>query len=513
MIVASPGTLRARLSCMARSTRIAGILAHPTSLPTTYGVGDIGPVSHHFIDWLADAGMGLWQVLPLGPTGYGNSPYGASSAFAGNPLLISPEALVTDGLLPQEILADVPPFDPGRVDFDVVKPWKDRLLRQSYETFASTRPPEIQTAYDRFRDDEFHSRWLEDWALYSALKKKHQGEWVKWDEGLRTLDESTLDAAWVELQDEINVAMFEQFLFFRQWQKLRAHAKARKITLVGDMPIYVAYDSVDVWMNQELFQLDDSGHSTHVAGVPPDYFSETGQRWGNPLYRWDRIKEEGFEWWIDRIRANLLLTDVIRLDHFRAFAGYWSVPAKETTAVKGEWITGPGIELFDRLKEALGELPLIAEDLGLITPDVRELRERAGLPGMRVLQFAFSEDDNEHLPHRHERNLVVYTGTHDNDTSVGWFEAAPEHEKERARLYLGDDAPIVWQLIRAAVTSVADTAIIPLQDVLGLGSEARMNTPGKPEHNWSWRATEEQFANAPREKLRRLAEAAGRTRR
>jgi len=496
---------------MALDQRIAGVLAHPSSLPGKLGIGDLGPVAHEFIDWAHQSGFGMWQVLPLGPTGLGNSPYGALSAFAGNPILISPEALIADGLLPAAAIRDPPSGDPSRVTFDRVAKWKSKLLKQSFRRFLSTRPKPLVEAFDRFRADPFHSGWLQDWGLFAALRQRSGGlQWNSWDEGLRHRTQASLNAAATELKDAIDLAIFTQFLFFRQWEAIRGHAQAKAITIVGDMPIYVAYDSVDVWANQNLFQLDKHGRSTRVAGVPPDYFSETGQRWGNPLYRWDRMREDNYVWWFNRMRANLLLTDIVRLDHFRAFAGYWAIPVEEETAVKGEWVPGPGADFFDRLREKLGRLPLIAEDLGLITPDVIALRDHTGLPGMRVLQFGFGNDDNEHLPHRFEKNLVVYTGTHDNDTSRGWFETASEEERRRTVAYLGEESSVVWQLIRAALTSVAAIAIIPLQDIFSLGSEGRMNTPGKPENNWNWRATAEQFAAAPRERLRRLIEITGR---
>ena len=490
--------------------RVAGVLLHPTSLPGPYGVGDLGDDLIGFLDWASSAGMGVWQVLPLNPAGYGNSPYGCLSSVAGNPLLISPQRLLQDGLLLPESVAEVPPFPTDHVDFAAAVAWKSAILRDAFKRFETSGAPDIRRAVSFFEAEE--REWLDDYALFMALKERAGGSpWWAWDTPLAKREAGAMRKARKELNDDIRFHKFGQFLFFRQWRKVREAAHARRIRIIGDIPIYVATDSADVWANRELFQLDDDGQPFVVAGVPPDYFSSTGQRWGNPLYRWDVLKETGFHWWITRIKTNLQLADVIRLDHFRGFAAYWEIPANEPTAVHGRWMPGPGIALFDAIRTALGELPLVAEDLGFITPEVNELRHATGLPGMRILQFGFGAPDSPHLPHRYEHHTVVYTGTHDNDTAHGWFDRAPQPDREFARMYLGDDcADFAWALVRAAYTSVADTSIVPVQDILGLGSEARMNTPGDAEHNWTWRVGAGALTRAHAERLRRLAEISGR---
>ena len=494
--------------------RRAGILAHPTSLPGPFAVGDLGPASERFLAWLEAAGQSLWQVLPLGPVGEGCSPYVARSAFAGNPLLISPERLAEDGLLEPGELADAPGAG-GRVDLAAAARWKERLLRAAWERFRRAAAPapleELREELRAFAADPAHA-WLGDWELFAALRDAHRGRsWVEWAAPLARRDPAALEEARRELLVETGYHRFVQFLFFRQWRRLRAAARARGIGILGDVPIYVSHDSADVWARPELFDLDAAGRPLHVAGVPPDYFSPTGQRWGNPLYRWERMAEDGYRWWIERLRANLELTDWVRLDHFRGIAAYWEVPASEPSAMRGRWMPGPGAALLDALREALGELPLVAEDLGVITPDVEALRDGAGLPGMRVLQFAFGDDESSHLPHRYVPRCVVYTGTHDNDTTLGWFVAASPEERERVLDYVGGDGiEPHWDLARAAATSVAAWAVVPLQDVLGLGSEARMNTPGQAAGNWSWRARAQQLGGEEASRLRRLAQLTGR---
>lgn len=489
--------------------RAAGILLHPTSLPGRYGIGDLGEELIAFLDWAAGAGFRVWQVLPLNPPGYGNSPYGCLSSFAGNPLLLSPERLRHEGLLPGDALNGVPPFGEGSVEFDRVCEVKFALLRESWRRFASEADSERRSALNAFVAAE--KSWLDDYALFMALKNARGGEpWWTWESPIVRRGKRALDKARAALADDIAFWKYLQFLFFGQWQTVRGAAHARGIRIMGDVPIYVASDSADVWANQELFQLDDHGRATVVAGVPPDYFSETGQRWGNPLYRWDVMRETGFQWWIARVRANLRFADVIRLDHFRGFAAYWEIPASEPTAIHGHWMPGPGKALFDAIREALGDLPLVAEDLGFITQDVHDLRNAIGLPGMKILQFAFGQNDSPHLPHRFEPKTIVYTGTHDNDTARGWFEHASLEEQKAARLYLGDDADIAFAFIRAAYTSVARTAIVPVQDVLSLGSDARMNTPGEDQNNWSWRMPSGALTYAHAERLRRLAALTGR---
>lgn len=493
--------------------RVGGVLLHPTSLPGRYGIGDLGNHLTVFLDWAAGAGMRLWQVLPLNPTGYGASPYGCLSSFAGNPLLISPEKLLQDGLLTSEEVAQVPHFDDERVDFDRVAPYKFQLLRTSANRFESSARNELQAAFDAFLESPEQQEWLDDYALFMALKESHDGApWWEWPAALASRESSALDDARQTLEKEIRFWKYAQFLFFRQWAGVRAAVHARGLRIMGDIPIYVAGDSADVWSDRALFQLDEDGQPTVVAGVPPDYFSATGQRWGNPLYRWDVMKSDGFSWWIRRVRANLRFADVIRLDHFRGFAAYWEVPADEPTAVHGRWMAGPGTALFDALREALGDLPLVAEDLGFITQDVHDLRNAVGVPGMKILQFGFGSNDSPHLPHRFDPHTVVYTGTHDNDTARGWFDSAAENEKENIASYLGCNSgdDVAWGLIRAAWTSVAATAIVPAQDILGLGSTARMNTPGEEHDNWTWRLRAGALTRELAEHLHKLALLTGR---
>jgi 4-alpha-glucanotransferase len=495
------------------SDRRAGILLHPSSLPGRFGIGDLGEEAERFLHWLAAAGQSVWQILPLGPTGFGNSPYGALSAFAGNPLLISPERLVRDGHLRAERLRQVPSFDRDHVPFEHVARFKSTLLKEAHQNFRTSAPPAVKERFEQFRTHADQRYWLDDFALFMALKEKFGGrEWMSWDRALARREKAALEAARGELHDAIDYHSFVQFLFFSQWSELRSKARNLGVEILGDLPIYVALDGADTWSHPELFYLDDDLQPIGVAGVPPDYFSADGQRWGNPLYRWDVMKESGYAWWVERIKANLRLTDLVRLDHFRGFAAYWEVPAEEETARNGKWIDGPGVELFQAIEKELGSLPLIAEDLGTITEDVNELRRAIKAPGMRVLQFAFGDDDNIHLPHHCEEQTVLYTGTHDNDTTRGWFESASEHERSRALTYFGaSPGEIAWQLIRAAYASIARLAIVPLQDLFSLGAEARMNTPGDPAGNWGWRARSELFSDqAVPTGLRRLAEITGR---
>lgn len=494
--------------------RASGILLHPTSLPGRFGIGDFGPEAIAFLDWMAAAGQSIWQVLPLGPTGFGNSPYGTLSAFAGNPLLISAERLVDEGLLPASGLEIQVPFRTDHADFAGAQRFKETMLRASWEHFRENARQDQRNALREFLENPVEREWLDDWALFVALKEKYQGAgWMSWDHALVARDEKALEAAWHELADSIEFHRYVQFLFFHQWGKVREEAKHRGIRVMGDVPIYVALDSADVWSHPELFHLDENHKPYVVAGVPPDYFSETGQRWGNPLYRWETMAADGYRWWIARVRTNLQQADLIRLDHFRGFAGYWEIPASEPTAIHGRWVPGPGIGLFEAIRHALGELPFIAEDLGMITHDVDELRHRIGAPGMKVLQFGFASTDNPHLPHHHVHKLVAYTGTHDNNTTAGWFAEAGEDERKRALLYLGCDGnDIAWDMIRAAWSSVANLAIAPIQDVLGLGEEARINTPGDPDGNWSWRVQREMLTPERAARLRAITEVTGRLR-
>ncbi len=485
--------------------RSSGLLLHPTSLPGPYGIGDLGPQARAFAEALGRAGCAFWQVLPLGPTGYGDSPYQTFSAFAGNPYLLSPEDLLADGLLLPADLTDAPAFPEGRVDYGAVIPWKRVLLRRAFNRFREGRFPRLEAELAAFQQAQ--QAWLDDFALFMALKEAHGGApWTAWPEPLRSREPRALAQSRTRLADAVAQVVFEQFLFFRQWQALRKAAAAHGVRFIGDAPIFVAHDSADVWALPELFCLDEHGQPTVVAGVPPDYFSATGQRWGNPLYCWEAHRQQGYAWWLARLRTLLGLVDVVRLDHFRGFAAYWEVPAEAPTAETGRWVPGPGAEFFAAVRDTLGNPPLIAEDLGVITPDVVALREQFGFPGMKVLVFAFdSGPQNPFLPHNYASpNFVVYTGTHDNDTAVGWWrERASEDERDFARRYLAVDGhDIAWDLIRAAWRSVAKWAIAPVQDVLGLGNEARMNYPGRMGGNWAWRMA----APLPEEAVERLRE-------
>ena len=495
--------------------RASGILLHPTSLPGPYGVGDLGREARRFADWLASARQTLWQVLPLGPTGYADSPYQSFSAHAGNALLVSPDLLVEDGLLDAADLERVPLFDTGRADYGAAIEFRGRLLARAFENFKGGRGRELRRDFDQFRGRE--SDWLEDYALFRAIKiERNEVSWTKWEEPLVRREPQALAAAREHLRDRIEAQKFYQFLFFRQWEQLRAYCHEREIKIVGDIPIFVAHDSSDVWARPRLFKLDELGHRRVVAGVPPDYFSKTGQLWGNPLYDWDAHRAENFRWWIERFRGTLKNVDIVRVDHFRGFAAAWEIPAGDQTAERGRWVEAPGHEVFAAVREALGELPIIAEDLGVITPDVVELRERFGFPSMRILQFGFNEPP--HLPHNYARNMCVYTGTHDNDTTVGWFNSEAgvgsirtadqiERERRHALEYLGTDGrEINWDFIRAVFASVADTAIVPAQDVLGLGSEARMNQPATTSGNWAWRLTEGALTEEDAARLKRFSE-------
>ncbi|MDA1330375.1 MAG: 4-alpha-glucanotransferase [Chloroflexi bacterium] len=482
--------------------RSSGILLHPTSLPGSYGIGDLGPEAYRWVDFLAEGGFTWWQLLPLGPTGFADSPYQSFSAFAGNPMLISPELLQRDGLLENGDLDSHPDFPDSKVDFAAVNEWKKALLAIAHRRVI--RLPALQLEFETFKREQ--ADWLEDYALFRAIKTEQgEGPWSNWPQGLRDRETLELEEARSRLAESIENYAFHQFLFFRQWEALRSHMQARNVQVIGDIPIYVAMDSAEVWANRNWFYLDSEGQPISVAGVPPDYFSKTGQLWGNPLYRWDKHAEQGYKWWLKRLMSTLLMVDIVRLDHFRGFAGYWAVPAGQKTAETGQWEAGPGEVFFETMREKLGELPLIAEDLGEITQAVIELRDEFDLPGMKILQFAF-DDGLEHkfLPHNYAENFVAYTGTHDNDTVRGWYMSAPEAEKVFCRDYLGvDGSDIAWDMIRAVWASRANVAIAPIQDVLDLGTEARMNFPGTIGGNWDWRMP----ADALRPELsRRLAD-------
>ena len=489
--------------------RASGILCHPTSLPSPFGIGDLGQGAHSFLQWLAGAGQSLWQVLPLGPTGYGDSPYQGLSTFAGNPLLISPQDLVQDGLLRQTDLDDAPSFPQQRVDFSAVAAFKLPLLRRSFERFEVGATPDQRDALAEFRSRQCY--WVEDYGLFMALKE-HFGDvsWQAWPRSV-ALREPAAMAHYINLlREETSFQVYVQWIFEEQWRRLKELALSLGIRLIGDIPIFVAEDSADVWGFPHLFKLDQDNRPTVVAGVPPDAFSETGQRWGNPHYCWDAMRNDGFRWWVERIRVLLARVDIIRLDHFRGFEASWEIPSTERTAIQGQWAPGPGKEFFEAIEGALGRLPIIAEDLGVITPEVKALREHFGLPGMKVLQFAFEGDhSSEYLPHWYDRNYVVYPGTHDNNTVIGWFneEQRGEVAKTHCLRYLGTDgSDLAWDFIRLAWSSVADQAVAALQDVFSQGGDARMNHPSTVGGNWTWRFLPELLTDRLRDRLRELTE-------
>ncbi len=513
---------------MHMDTRRAGILLHPVSLPSEDGIGDFGDNAFRFIDFLIESEIGIWQVLPLGPTAYGNSPYTAVSSFAGNPLFISLEKLRREGWLDHKEITERPVFSPDFVDYTAVYSWKNPLLRKAAGRFLKTAGADARRRYDDFCAME--EWWLEDYALFVTAKHhfdaRARAEGVKdarwnyyWPAELANREPEELKRRKEEWQEEIAVEKVLQFFFLQQWQRVKQYANQHGVQLFGDIPIFVSPDSADVWANPQLFKLDKRNRPTSVAGVPPDYFSETGQRWGNPLYRWAEHKRTGFSWWISRIRKTLELVDMVRIDHFRGFEAYWEIPAKEPTAIHGKWVKAPGRELFKKIGKELGELPIVAEDLGVITPEVQALREEFGFPGMKVLQFAFDPDgrggpkpDNAFLPHNHEPNYVAYTGTHDNDTTLGWFRSRDPQQQELIRRYAGSSGQeIVWDLMRTVFMSPARTAIVPFQDPLSLGTDARMNTPGTVGGNWSWRVRGEAFNGSVSSRLRDFCRLYGRS--
>jgi 4-alpha-glucanotransferase len=490
--------------------RSAGILLHPTSLPGPYGIGDLGPSAYRWVDALEHARQTWWQILPLGPTGYADSPYQAFSAFAGNPLLISPDRLVSAGLLQPSDPAGAS-FPADRVDYGAVIDWKNGILERAWESYSAGHAPALRSEFEQFRSQQAH--WLDDYALFMAIKEQHQEvPWIEWPDELARRDPAALGGARRELAGRFGLHQFGQFLFFRQWHALRAYAREQRIGIIGDIPIFVAGDSADVWANPDLFLLGKDRRPTVVAGVPPDYFSATGQLWGNPLYDWDALKEKGYAWWVARLRATVEQVDLVRLDHFRGFEAYWEIPAGSPTAETGKWVKGPGADLLAILKRELGGLPLIAEDLGVITPAVEKLRDDFHLPGMRILQFAFGGAvESRFLPHNFEHNTVAYTGTHDNDTTRGWYAGLPEHEAHFLRRYLARDArDVAWDLIRLAWNSVANLAVAPLQDLLDLGTEARMNLPGRASDNWRWRFREDMLTEGVLDRLADFTELYGR---
>ena len=498
-------------------TRASGILLHPTSLPGLFGIGDLGPEAYKFIDFLADTGQSLWQILPLGHTSYGNSPYMCLSAFGGNPYLISLERLLEEGLLDQSDIEKPPDFPKNRVDYGRAIKYKIPRLARSFKKFKekyATRYPE-----DFYAFSETNAFWLEDYALFTSLKEAHNGQvWTKWEEGASTRQLDALVQWRNKLAENMEFWKYVQYQFFKQWLALKDYCHEKGIHIIGDIPVYVAHDSAEVWAHRRQFHLDEQGNPLVVAGVPPDYFSATGQRWGNPIYRWDMMAQRDYRWWTDRFRTNFILVDMVRLDHFRGFQAYWEIPATEPTAVRGRWVKGPGIALFNAVKAVLGDVQMIAEDLGIITEEIDTLREQLGLPGMRILQMAFGNDLKApgYRPHNHIVNCAVYTATHDHNTTVGWFTAKPgtqttqateevKEEREYALKYLGTDgSEIHWDFIRIALSSVASIAIFLLQDVFGLGTEARMNRPGTSQGNWEWRFTPDMLTPTIRERLGEL---------
>ena len=505
--------------------RTSGILLHPTSLPGPFGVGDLGDEAYRFVDFLIAGGQSLWQVLPLGPTGYGDSPYACYSAFAGNTLLISPEKLFEEELLAKTDLDEIRSLPTEQVDFELVHKTREIVLAKAFAHYQRTTDTELRSAFETFAEQ--NASWLDDYAFFRALKDAQGGRaWHEWEPALVRRESGALSRSLEELHDQVEAHKFYQFLFFKQWFALKAYCNERGVDIIGDIPVFVAQDSADVWTNPDQFKLDQKGRPIVVAGVPPDYFSKTGQLWGNPLYDWERMQKDGFRWWIERVRATLQTVDIARIDHFRGFAACWEIPGGDKTAERGRWVEAPGRELFAAIRDKLGELPIIAEDLGVITPDVEKLRDGFGFPGMRILQFAFSSDQNNtDLPHNYQQNVVVYTGTHDNDTTVGWFNSVAGAGSTRTAEQIAiersfclkylhtDGAGIHWDFIRAVLASVADTAILPLQDLLGLGTEARMNLPNSTKGNWVWRFRDGALTEQHAERLRDLTETYGRIRR
>lgn len=494
---------------MKNNERLSGILLHPTSLPSPYGIGDLGETAYRFVDFLEKAGQHLWQILPLTHTGYGDSPYQSFSAYAGQPLLISPAHLKDLGLVTSSDLADIPLCKPDAVDYGAVIPWKQTVYEKAYTHFMDASPQRLPLYMEYLDFIQAEKEWLDDYALFMACKSANDGvSWLEWEDKYRMPTSEFKKKLRNTLKEQIGFYQFLQFIFYKEWLALKTYANEHGIRIIGDIPIFVSMDSADVWANQHLFQLDTNGFPLKVAGVPPDYFSATGQLWGNPLYAWENHEKDGFSWWISRIRHQLRSLDILRIDHFRGFESYWAVPYEEKTAINGEWVPAPGYELFHAIQEELGdELPIIAEDLGIITPEVEALRRSFHFPGMKVLQFAFDNlGENDYLPYRFTTpDCVCYTGTHDNDTTLGWYRTLNQDCQRRIRRYTrctDDETRISRELIAAALGSIARYVIFPLQDVLGYGSWARMNTPGTASGNWSWRFTEGALRDELAESLR-----------
>ncbi len=491
--------------------RSSGILLHITSLPGKYGIGTMGSEAYRFVDFLVESGQKIWQILPLGHTGYGDSPYQCYSAFAGNPLLIDLEKLVEEGLLQKDDLPDNIYFDDENVDYGKVHTVKYPLLHKAYQNHKANGNRLRSIKFDNFCRK--NNKWLEDYSFFMALKKHFKGvAWTHWDHDIKFKKPESMDYYRDQLADDIEYYKFIQYLFYKQWLEVKSYANLNEIMIIGDIPLFVAFDSSDAWANPEIFDFDENLNPNNVAGVPPDYFSATGQLWGNPLYDWQKLKETGYQWWIDRVEANFTLYDCLRIDHYRGLSAFWAVPFGEETAVSGRWIDAPGGEMIQAVLDALGDLNIIAEDLGVITPDVVELRERFGFPGMKIIQFAFdSGEENDFMPHTYERNFVVYTGTHDNDTSLGQYKASSDADKKLMDEYFHvDKKDPAWSYIKLAWSTVANVAIAPLQDILRLDTEARMNYPGKASGNWKWRFSKGQLTEEKAEELLRLTRLYGR---
>ncbi len=493
------------------NNRKTGILVHPTSFPSKYGIGDLGSGAYDFINFAEASGCKIWQVLPIGPTGYGDSPYQSFSSYAGQPLIISPEKLIDNGLISEGEI-EIKEWDPRKVDYGEVIPYKFSILNKAYENFKKSDDKDFLKAYDAFCKS--HKLWLDDYALFMASKDYHGGiVWNEWDKEIAFPDKKSKKKWTKKLADKLEYYKFIQFLFFKQWLDLKEYANNKGIKIIGDTPIFVAYDSADVWTEKDLFYLDEKGYPEVVAGVPPDYFSETGQLWGNPLYKWENHKKDNYKWWTNKIKHSLELVDILRIDHFRGFDAYWTVKYGSETAIDGVWNAGPSKDLFEKIEKKLGKgLPIIAEDLGIITKSVEELRDAFNFPGMRILQFAFEGlEENPHLPHHYTKNSICYTGTHDNDTTLGWYFSLNEAGKDKIRRYLNVDGNnIVWDFIRMAIASSSDTAVIPIQDLFALGSEGRMNTPGVASDNWQFRFTYDMLHSDIKEHLLYLNKLFGR---
>lgn len=490
---------------------------HPTSLPNEYGIGDLGSAAYDFVDFLHETGQKLWQVLPIGPTGYGNSPYASFSAFAGNTNLISPELLKKQGFLDEEDLTDLPEFDKNKIDYPKVVEFKSGLFRKSFEKFKERVSEKEKDNFFYFCD--MNNYWLQDFALFMSIKEYYEAEaknenrenacktWSDWQPEILSRDPAYLNEVNNKLGDEVFYHKYLQYQFFKQWLQLKSYANEKGISLIGDIPIFVAYDSADVWANPDLFLLDKKGLPIEVAGVPPDYFSETGQLWGNPLYNWNELERRGFDWWIERIRMTLNLVDILRIDHFRGFESYWAIPYGSPNAINGEWKKAPGKELFNAIKASLGKLAIVAEDLGIITPEVEELRDHFNFPGMKILQFAFTNTGKDpFLPHNYKSNCVVYPGTHDNDTCLGWYKTAPEKEKAYFLRYSGvtEEKDLHWGFMKIGMNSVANQFIFAIQDLFGLDTDARMNMPSKPDGNWEWRLDPALLTQEVKDKLKAM---------